>query len=124
MLAAANVKVYKYHIPNAEGDHWIEFTRADLDDEYQAMDKRKEKYLLRVNLWSLIPGEGDDKAATAETNVLAWVDAIKAEIKDDKTMNGSVDHCEWMGGQIDNQTNVDGRWCFYVGVIQVTAFGV
>ena len=124
VLSTAGVKVYKYLIPNAEGEAWIEFTRADLTQEYQAQDTRKETYDLRVNIWSLIPGADDVKATTAETNVLAWADAVAAEIKADKTMTATVTHCEWVGGQVDNQLNDGGRWCLLVGQIQVKAFNV
>jgi hypothetical protein len=124
VISAANVKVHKYLKPNVAGDHYIEFTRAQIQQEYQAQDKRKEMYALRVNIRSRIPGKGDDKAATAETNVLAWVDVIAAEIKADKTMGGSVAHCEWSGGELDNQTDDEGRWAYMVGSIAVIAFNV
>ncbi len=124
VISAADVKVYKYLIPNAEGDAYIEFTRATLDESYQAQNTKKEMYDLRVNILSRIPGKGDTKAATAEANVLAWADAIKAEIKTDKTMNSSVTECRWVGGQVDNQLNDKGRWCLYEGHIEVRAFNV
>lgn len=124
VLTAANLKVYKYLNPTAQGDQWIEFTRADLVQEYLAQNKRKEVYDLRVNVWNLIPGADDEKAAEAETNVLAWADEIAAEIKADKTMAATVTHCEWVGGQVDNQLNDRGRWCLYVGKLTVKAFGV
>ncbi len=124
VIGAANVKVYKYLTPNAEGEAWIEFTRAILTHTYQSMDTRKEMFDLRVNVWHLAPGKGDAKATIAETNVLAWADAIQAVIKADKTIGGSVDHCAWLAGQVDNQLNDSGRWALYEGHIEVTAFGV
>ena len=124
VLTTANVRVHKYLMSNVEGEAWIEFTRADLTQSYQAQDTRKEMYELRVNIWNLIAGAGDDKAATAETNVLAWADQIAAEIKADKTMSSTVTHCEWEGGQVDSQFNDGGRWCFFVGQIRVQAFNV
>lgn len=124
VVALQGFKVYKYLDPDAEGQRWIEFTRAVLTHTWQSMDTRKETYDLRVNVWNGIAGKGDKAALKAETNALAWADEIAAVLKADKTVNGSVADAVWVAGQVDNQLNDAGRWCLYEGHIQVTAFGV
>ncbi len=124
VISDAKLKVYKYLDPDAEGEQWIEMTRVGITHSWQSMDTRKEVYDLRVNVWNLIPGKGDSKATTAETNTLLWADEIAAVLKADPTVNGSVDLATWIAGQVDNQLNDSGRWCLYEGHIEVTAFGV
>lgn len=124
VIADAKLKVYKYLDPDAEGKRWIEMTRAVLDHTWQSMDKRKELFNLRVNVWNQIVGKGDKAATKAETNTLAWADEIAAVLKADKTVSGTVTIATWVAGQVDNQINDAGRWCLYEGHIEVTSFGV
>lgn len=129
-ITTNQVLVYKYLIPNIPAQDYIEFTTALLVNEWQAQATKKEEYELRINLWSLVAGseEADttvDNAATqAETKCLTYADAVAALLLADKTVGGTVNHSEWQGGEITNQTNDEGRWCLYVGRIMVKAFNV